>query len=432
MISGEQTYGIVANAEKVKSFAKNMIQSNQKMEQWNVDNSESISKGLLGRRKKVPICIWGPHGIGKTEMLKSVANELTIEEERSEDEKWLFTSIAPAQFEEMGDLLGMPSIDPGLLDDPSDDKTILVPPEWTPFKVEQKRFEETGKNGPGIFLIDDANRADIRIISGLMQLLQDYELASWPMPEGWHIVLTANPPGGEYIVKEMDDAMMTRMLHIEMRYDEKVWARWAESQHIDPRGISFVLGYPELITGKRTTPRTLVQFFNAIEGIEDFKNRENADLVTTIGRSCLDPETVAEFLQFVRNSWSKIVQPNEILDSKDFKGIEKRMSSLVAPADGKSVKRVDIANIITQRLINKLYVMEDVFAKKQKDNVVKYLKLDAIPLDLRVAAGKDLYNFAMKAFKDKDASDTLKKNRKMITTIFEDADLAKDILGKMS
>ena len=83
MISGEQTYGIVANAEKVKSFAKNMIQSNQKMEQWNVDNSESISKGLLGRRKKVPICIWGPHGIGKTEMLKSVANELTIEEERS-------------------------------------------------------------------------------------------------------------------------------------------------------------------------------------------------------------------------------------------------------------------------------------------------------------------------------------------------------------
>ena len=186
------------------------------------------------------------------------------------------------------------------------------------------------------------------------------------------------------------------------------------------------------MTGKRTTPRTLVQFFNAIEGVEDLKNRENADLVTTIGRSCLDPETVAEFLQFVRNSWSKIVQPNEILDSKDFKDIEKRMSSLVAPSDGKSVKRVDIANIITQRLINKLYVMEEVFVKKQKDNVVKYLKLDAIPLDLRVAAGKDLYNFAMKAFKDKDASDTLKKNRKMITTIFEDAALAKDILGKMS
>ena len=137
-------------------------------------------------------------------------------------------------------------------------------------------------------MIDDANRADIRIISGIMQLLQDYELASWPMPEGWHIVLTANPPW-EYIVKEMDDAMMTRMLHIEMRYDEKVWAKWAESQHIDPRGISFVLGYPELITGKNYS-KNISPIFNAIEGINDLRNRENADLVTTIGRACLDPE----------------------------------------------------------------------------------------------------------------------------------------------
>ena len=108
------------------------------------------------------------------------------------------------------------------------------------------------------------------------------------------------------------------------------------------------------------------------------------------------------------------------------------MTSLVAPSGGKKVKRVDIANIITQRLINKLYVMEDVFIKKQRDNVVQYLKLAAIPLDLRVAAGKDLYNFAIASFKDKEASDVAKKNRKMITTIFEDAALAKDILGKMS
>ena len=65
MISGEQTYGIVANAEKVKKFTKNMIKSNQKMDQWNLDNHEAISKGSLNKRKKVPICIWGPHGIGK-------------------------------------------------------------------------------------------------------------------------------------------------------------------------------------------------------------------------------------------------------------------------------------------------------------------------------------------------------------------------------
>ena len=432
MISGDHSFGITAHAEKIKDFVKMVVQSNQRFEEWNRENKDNFAGGELVPRKKVPVCIWGPHGIGKTEMLKVLAEELTMEDERSHDERWLFTSVAPAQFEEMGDLLGMPAIDPGALDDPSDDKTIMVPPEWTPYKVEQARHEETGKHGPGIFLIDDVNRADIRIISGIMQLLQDYELASWTMPEGWHMVLTANPPGGEYIVRELDDAMMTRMMHIEMRYDEKVWARWAEKQGIDPRGISFVLGYPELMTGKRTTPRTLVQFFNAIELISDLKDKDNSEMVTTIGRSCLDPETVAEFMQFVRNDWAKIIQPGEILGAKNFKDIEQRMKALVTPSDGKGVKRVDIANIITQRLLNKIFVMQEAFTKKQRDNVVKFLKLDSTPLDLRVAAGRDLNNFAIKAMKDKEASAVMKKNRKMITTIFEDQALAKEILGRMS
>ena len=75
--------------------------------------------------------------------------------------------------------------------------------------------------------------------------------------------------------------------------------------------------------------------------------------------------------------------------------------------------------------------MEDTIVKKQKDNVEQYLKLDAIPLDLRVAAGKDLNSFAMKVSKQKDASSVMKKNGKMIISIFSDPSLAKDILGKM-
>ena len=49
-----------------------------------------------------------------------------------------------------------------------------------------------------------------------------------------------------------------------------------------------------------------------------------------------------------------------------------------------------------------------------------------------MAAGRDLNNFAIKAMKDKEASAVMKKNRKMITTIFEDQALAKEILGRMS
>jgi hypothetical protein len=52
----------------------------------------------VDRKIFFPLCIWGTHGIGKTQMVKEYA--------LSKD--WGFSYIAPAQFEEMGDLHGMP------------------------------------------------------------------------------------------------------------------------------------------------------------------------------------------------------------------------------------------------------------------------------------------------------------------------------------
>ena len=71
--------------------------------------------------------------------------------------------------------------------------------------------------------------------------------------------------------------------------------------------------------------------------------------------------------------------------------------------------------------------------KANRDEMVRVLK--RLPPVLAVYICGNLYNFAIasfkdKAFKDKKA-DVMKKNRKMIITIFEDPSLAKDVLGKM-
>ena len=49
-----------------------------------------------------------------------------------------------------------------------------------------------------------------------MQLLQEFEMFAWALPPKWQIVATANPEGGDYSVTPMDDAMITRLLHITM------------------------------------------------------------------------------------------------------------------------------------------------------------------------------------------------------------------------
>ena len=59
-----------------------------------------------------------------------------------------------------------------------------------------------------------------------MQLLQNFEMFSWQLPEQWQIVAIANPEGADYSVTPMDDAMFTRMLHFTLTFDAKAWAHF--------------------------------------------------------------------------------------------------------------------------------------------------------------------------------------------------------------
>ena len=130
-------YGTQCDADEVKRFLTHNLDANVSLE----------TRG----QKKTPVCIWGRHGIGKTQIVQDVAKQRSA----------AFVSIAPAQFEEMGDLLGMPTVEAG------GKSTKMAAPSWVPREP-----------GPGILLIDDVNRADDRILRGMMQLLQAFPQAA--------------------------------------------------------------------------------------------------------------------------------------------------------------------------------------------------------------------------------------------------------------
>ena len=335
-------YGTKAKATEVLDFVEHVLGVNAQAE--------------LSGKKKTPVCIWGRHGIGKTEIIENLALQ----------KGYQLAYIAPAQFEEMGDLLGMPSVEDG--------KTVFRAPSWVP-----------DTEGPGILLIDDVNRADDRILRGIMQLLQNYELVSWKLPANWHIILTANPDGGDYSVTPMDDAMLTRMMHITLEFDSKVWAHWAERNGIDSRGINFVLTYPEIISSHRTTPRTLVQFFEAISHIEDLG--ANLPLVQILGDSCLDSQTVSAFISFVNNNLSSLISPTEICEAEDFEAdVLQPLREIVL----KDTIRVDILATLCTRLVNYLSLREENLTESEIENVKEFIKIDFLPNDIRLGMAQDL------------------------------------------
>ena len=318
-------------------------------------------------KRGTPVCIWGTHGLGKTEMIKSFASS----------RGWHITYCAPAQFEEMGDLHGIPTVHDPTPDKPNsgDEYTVFAPPEWVP----------TAK-GPGILLLDDINRADDRILRGIMQLLQNFEMFSWQLPEQWQIVATANPEGADYSVTPMDDAMLTRMLHFTLTFDAKAWAKWATLAGVDPRGIAFVLNYPETVTGKRTTPRTLTHFFEQIKGIKDLKSE--IELVAILAASSLDETTVAAFVCFINDELSELLYPEDILNAKSPKDWQKRFSELSKDKGGG--KRVDRISAICTRLF--LQVTAEKYQEQEGHaaNFAEFMLQEAIPNDLRGSLMMDL------------------------------------------
>jgi hypothetical protein len=367
------TYGSQLDAEKLITFLEYAFHRNDELS--------------LSGKKGTPICIWGTHGLGKTHIVTEIAKE----------KGWHLSYCAPAQFEEMGDLHGLPEIDDPDPDVHGDERTVYRPPDWVP-KVE----------GPGILLLDDLNRADDRILRGLMQLLQNFELFSWHLPKRWMIVATANPEGGEYSVTPMDDAMLTRLLHVTLKFDPKAWAKWALSTGVDPRGVNFILTYPETVSGKRTTPRTLSQFFDQIQGIEDWKN--NTDLIEIFANSSLDPETTTSFLSYLQDDMHKLISPEEILDGDPDEVINKIQDA----AGSKENRRTDRLTAIFNRLL--IYLTDKSFQAKphHKDQIRNLFKIGEIPADIKMGFYSELQ----------------KKAREQVREVFRDKEIAQMILNK--
>jgi len=343
-------YGTKVKSDQLKEFLEHIFTENDKRQ-----------------GPGTPVCIWGSHGLGKTHIAQAFAKE----------RGWQFRDIPVAQFEEMGDLHGMPEkVDPTPeAPNSGDEYTYFYPPDWVPTE-----------EGPGLILLDDFNRADDRILRGIMQLLQNFELTSWKLPPKWQIVCTANPEGGDYSVTPLDDAMLTRMIHVSLSFDAKEWAKWADSAGLDKRGISFILNRPETVTFKRTTPRTLEQFFRQIENIDNLEN--NLELVQMLGMGTLDDVTVGDFLNFIRDDLTSLIDPEEILSVDDFSKIEERLKEI--GTDDKGNRRIDRLSTICSRMLICLTRENYEAGSTDEKNLCSFLKSENLPKDLKVGLAMDI------------------------------------------
>jgi hypothetical protein len=251
------------------------------------------------------------------------------------------------------------------------------PPEWIADK----------KKG-GILLLDDWNRADMRFIQAVMELIDRQQYISWTLPEDWHIMLTANPDNGDYMVNSVDSAQKTRYITANLKYDVNVWARWAEEAGIDTRCINFLLLHPELVT-QETNSRSITTFFNSISSFDSFE--KNLSLIQLIGEGSVGDAFSSMFTTYINNKLDKLVTPMDLLthDNQDY--ILGELKGCIGSGDA---YRADIASTLATRLANYavVYSKEKTVTQKITDRLEALCTKDYFTNDLKYLIVRTIYS----------------------------------------
>jgi len=367
------------NVNELKDFLGHIIKNNRHL-QANGKNSVSVE-------------VVGESGIGKTSSILQLADEMNLN----------FIKLNLAQIEELGDLVGFPIRQFQMAKKDKDDKwSMKWADEHLVGSFKDKGYQPTGKSqmsycAPewiadkkkgGILLLDDWNRADVRFIQAVMELIDRQQYISWTLPEDWHILLTANPDNGDYLVQAIDSAQRTRFITANLKFDAETWAKWAEGSQIDGRCINFLLMHPELVT-QETNARSITTFFNAISSFEKFESE--LPMIQMIGEGSVGQEFSTMFTTFINNKLDKLPTPDTMLCHE----YEQHVRTTLKEAIGVEHNyRADVAAVLCTRLANYAlhYSTSNTISQKIIDRLVMLSTEEIFANDLKYYAIREILN----------------------------------------
>lgn len=232
----------------------------------------------LAHRARRATLLEGPTGIGKSELIRQVADTLRIE-----------CSILDLSLLEPPDLVGLPVI--------TDGRTAYATPTALP----------TG--GEGILLLEELNRADRSVQQPALQLLTARRLHEYELPPGWVAFAAINPEDGEYQVTPLDPALRSRFLVLRVRADVREWRKWAAAAGVHPVICKLAASHDDLFDA--TPPRTWTYTSDMLHALSP-EDRANATLLHDVLGGYLPPVWVNR----VKDELDKDIEASDPVDAE--------------------------------------------------------------------------------------------------------------------
>ena len=166
-----------------------------------------------------PLMVWGPPGVGKSSIMRAVAESLGIG----------FIDVRLAQREPV-DIRGLPV--------PTDNGVVWqVSAEWP-----------RDPKSRGIILFDEITAADRSLQVAAYEFILDRRLGNlYSVPDGWYICAAGNRVEDRAVAGTMSSALANRFMHVELQADVEDWIAWAVAQGLHPSVTGFIRYRPALL-----------------------------------------------------------------------------------------------------------------------------------------------------------------------------------------
>lgn len=310
------------------------------------------------------ILLRAKHGVGKSQLVRQVAKKLQKKYNLS---KYEVIDQRLSQKTE-GDIIGLPSTD-GCV-------TRFNPPDWY-----KKACDE-----PCVLFLDELNRATTEVMQAAFQIVLDRELNGWKLHPQTRVFSAINS-SAEYIVNEMDPALLDRFWTIDLEPTFEEWIDWARSEdannEIHPLLINFLLDQkkfldtPAQVESGNVSPSRRSWHKLSMECIQSgaFDNLQN-DLIFNISKGFVGVEAALAFTKFCREN-DNIISGKDIVE--DYKSVTDKL---------KKVKnKPDIQNGLIEKVTQYIgYELKAALTEDQGKNLGNFMK--QLPKELRVVFWK--------------------------------------------
>jgi hypothetical protein len=269
-----------------------MASESSSARQLSPNSAKASIKHAIAKRR--PIFLWGPPGIGKSDVVHQIGEYMNAHVIDVRLSLW-----------EPTDIKGIPYFDS------NQGKMVWAPPAELPDEIMASKHENI------ILFLDEMNSAAPSVQAAAYQLILNRRVGQYKLPDNVFIVAAGNREADKGVTYRMPSPLANRFVHLEMTVNFDDWFQWAVNHNIHRDVVGFLTFSkkdlydfdPKSPSRSFATPRTWSFVSELLD--DELDSNTLTDLVSgAVG------EGLAVKFMAHRKIASQMPNPTDILDGK--------------------------------------------------------------------------------------------------------------------